>query len=550
MQEAPFDDQSDLQVVHRILLLQHDILAQVALGVEINEILTELCCLVEKLVPQSFTSLMLYDPKADVLNLKVAPSVSDEIRSMFATIVPGDRVGSCGAAVLEKKPVIVADTRKSEYWQSLHEVIEKYSLLACWSIPIMAEDDKVLGTFSISHTCVSVPTEQHLRVLESAAYLASIALRRRSDEQQLRFTQFSVDKSSTPILKAETNGRIAYVNQAICDLTGYSHDELLTLEMQDILFKVDSDYWTTGVEAMRSGEPKIIEAFHRRKDGSVLPVEVTMNQFEFEGKQYFVVYVQDITIRRAAEEEFRRRREGFAQAAQSNLMGQMASSIAHEVNQPLSAASNYAFVIEKLTSADEPMMDRIREMAASLREQVVRAAQIVAGVRSLITKTLPKREESDIHDVIKKAVSLLEPDLLQSQIELVEQFDRGLPLIQIDALQVEQVAVNLIRNAMEALQELYSDEKVITLSTRRIDDHSIEVVVRDNGPGVTVGKEGFIFGAFNSGKENGMGMGLAISRSIVESHGGHLVADRVDAGARLRFSLKIKSRKLSPSIKG
>ena len=268
--------------------------------------------------------------------------------------------------------MIVEDTRASPCWQSLRDLVDRFQLLACWSIPILDENDELLGTFAISHTRVIAPTEDHVRLLNIASYLGSITIRRKRDEQQLRFAQFSVDHCSTAVFWIGSDAQIVYVNHAACDSLGYTRDELLSMRLYEVTTAITHDTWQRTANSTREKGFQNIESMHRRKDGSLFPVEVIVNHLEFDGQEYHVAFVHDITQRQQAEETLRRRHDGLARVTHVSSMGEMASSIAHELNQPLAAVANYAFVMEKMTSADDLDVRQMRQVAATVREQAVR----------------------------------------------------------------------------------------------------------------------------------------------------------------------------------
>ena len=402
--------------------LQHDILAKVASATgELHETLNELCRLVEEMVPQSLTSIMVVDPNDGCLRFE-AGQITPELRSIFEPLQPGEAAGSCGAAAYFKTPIIVEDTRVSQYWKSLQDVVKEYNLLACWSLPILDEREQVLGTFAISHQRKAKPTEFQCQVLETASHLASIAMRRQRFEEQLRF----------------------------------AHEEM-------------------------------------------------------------------------------------AHISRLNTMGQMASSFAHELNQPLAAIVNYAFVLEK--SAEREMdLDVLPVHAKSIREQAMRAGEIVTSVRNMAKRTTTERKQVSLNELVDRALAMLGPELRHMGVSLRRNLNDALPDIEVDEIQIQQVLINLVRNAIDAMQDTARVGRALTIVTDLDESQKVVLRVADAGPGLPEEEFEAVFEPFRTSKPDGMGMGLTICRSIAESHSGQLVAVGGNGGgATFQLTLPLDS---------
>lgn len=400
-----------------LLKLQHDVLARVASTTEeLSETLDELCRLVHQLVPNAMATVMLVDENDGMLRFEAGPGLTKEIREAFEPVELGNSSGSCGAAALTQQPVIVEDTRCNPHWKTLQEIVKRFNLLACWSLPIVDERDQTLGTFAISHQQVTKPTSFHQQVLETAANMASIAIRRKRFEEQLRF----------------------------------AHEELA----------------------------------HYNRLGAV---------------------------------------------------GEMASSLAHELNQPLAALVNHAFILEKKAEQAATDATAVETHARHIREQATRAGDIVSSVRSLIKKQPTQRTDVKLNDLVNESLILMRSDLRHYGIEVSQELYSDLPTVSVDAVQIQQVLVNLIRNAVDAMRSAPRDHRSLVVSTRVTEHGEAEVSVADSGGGLAAGETESVFAPFHTTKDHGMGMGLTISRSIAESHAGRLGAENGEQGAT--FSL-------------
>lgn len=247
-----------------------------------------------------------------------------------------------------------------------------------------------------------------------------------------------------------------------------------------------------------------------------------------------------------AEEAVRERDAELAHLSRVYTMGQMASGLAHELNQPLGAISNYAAAgLTRLESGDfspETISITLRDIACETR----RAADIVSHMRSFIRKGQPNAEPVDVNGLIERSLALLHSELRRMRIVPATRLGAGLPRALIDPVQIEQVLVNLLCNAMDAMATLPERQRSLSLQTGLDHAGRLCVSVADSGPGMESDVLSRLFEPFFTTKSNGLGMGLNISRSIVESHGGRLTAARNDAGGmHFRFTLPVADKGLA-----
>jgi C4-dicarboxylate-specific signal transduction histidine kinase len=253
---------------------------------------------------------------------------------------------------------------------------------------------------------------------------------------------------------------------------------------------------------------------------------------------------KEIAERELAEEKARQHQEKLAHVARLNMVGEMTSGLAHEINQPLAAIATYTQgALLRLRKGEEDP-----ERIASILEQVIvqaqRAAKIVQHLRNFVTKGKPHREPTDIALVVRRAVSLVRSELMKHEIELDVSPNGPLPLVEADAIQVEQVILNLLRNAVEAMSEVPNKRRQLKIALEATADGGVVIAISDTGPGITESACGKISTPFFSTKPDGMGLGLAISRTIVEDHGGRLEHEaNPDGGATFRFILPARGRR-------
>ena len=241
-----------------------------------------------------------------------------------------------------------------------------------------------------------------------------------------------------------------------------------------------------------------------------------------------------------AEEATRSHRDQLAHVLRLKTMGQLASGIAHELNQPLSAILSYARGCARRIEGGNAEMEEIRGALERIGEQAVRAADVIRMLRALV-KAESNRTRQDINDLLKESLRLVHSDLALAGVEVTLE-SRTLPRVQVDAIQIEQVILNLVRNACDALANLDSERKRIDITAALRGSKTVEVSIRDRGPGIEAALSERIFDDFFTSRSDGLGLGLPISRSIIETHGGHLWLDtNVTPGACFRFTLPLSS---------
>ena len=242
----------------------------------------------------------------------------------------------------------------------------------------------------------------------------------------------------------------------------------------------------------------------------------------------------------ASREQLQIRQIELAHISRLSIMGEMAAGLAHELNQPLHAAKNYARgSIRRLLKGPEPDAELMMALE-HIANETDRAAEIIRRVRDFVQKTDPHVSAVSLNDLVQEAVAINNMELKQTRTKVVCELAPGIAPVMADSIQIEQVVVNLTRNGMEAMYEMPEEQRVLHVGTRRCDEQTMEVFVRDRGKGISEQEMGKVFEAFFTTKSEGMGMGLAISRSIIESHEGRLwVSANEDRGCTFHFTLPI-----------
>lgn len=231
---------------------------------------------------------------------------------------------------------------------------------------------------------------------------------------------------------------------------------------------------------------------------------------------------EDITDTRRAETELRDTRQRIMQVSRLATLGEMASGIAHELNQPLAAIANFAHASTRLLSGPAPDVPEVQEALRQIAEQALRSGDIIHRFRNLTRHRALTLEQVNLEDVIKEIEPLTHADARASGVRIILQLSGELPQVRVDRIQLQQVLLNLVRNSLDALQSVASGRREITISTTRVPPGDVELTVSDTGAGIPEEMGARLFMPFATTKEQGTGLGLVISRSIVEAHGGRL----------------------------
>jgi PAS domain S-box-containing protein len=346
------------------------------------------------------------------------------------------------------------------------------------------------------------------------------------------------------IVVIDVAGTVVSVNTAVENIFGYSAKELIGRSINQLLpttLRRNNDYSLE--RYLRVIIPNIIgltqEVEGLRNDGTLVPLDMTIAEFPLDGMQYYSGIVRDVSARKLQEQQEKEHLEKLAHVTRLGLMGEMASGIAHEVNQPLSSVVNYTKACLLFIQHENPDLEKIGEVLQKAHQQALKAGQIIHSMREFVKPRKIHRSTVDINELIYDAISLFDADFKQFLVTIRFELTASLPSVFIDRVQIEQVILNLIRNSIEALKDLPQfTQRQLSVETSLNDANYIVVRVKDNGPGLTELQREKILTPFFTTKASGMGMGLSISRSLVEAHQGTLhFNSKQDKGTTFYFTL-------------
>jgi C4-dicarboxylate-specific signal transduction histidine kinase len=280
-----------------------------------------------------------------------------------------------------------------------------------------------------------------------------------------------------------------------------------------------------------------ITALHRA--GHEFPVELTVTAIRLES-WHFTAFVRDLTDKRRVEEALRGAREELTRVNRLTAMGQLSASIAHEINQPLTAIAANSDTCLHWLSTEEPDLTKARAAAQRLANDARRASEIIARIKALMNKTPVEKAPLDIIDAIRDVMKLTQGEFRKHRITTLADLHESVPRINGDRVQLEQVILNLVLNSIESMMLVEDRPRTLSIMSRVLDDKMVEVSIHDTGAGLGSTVVDRLFDAFFTTKHNGTGMGLAICRSIIEAHDGQIsVTPGAPFGAVFQFSLPI-----------
>lgn len=352
-----------------------------------------------------------------------------------------------------------------------------------------------------------------------------------------------LDAAVDAIVVIDDRGLIIRFNKAAEALFGYTAAEVVGQNLALLMAPADARGHKSFVDRyISTGERHIIgigrEVTARRRDGSYFPASLSVGEAHSVNGRRFVGLMRDLTEQKQAEEEALRHRDQMVHASRLTTMGEMAAAMAHEINQPLSAIATYTAACQRfLEQGDEARAD----VLAALREisgQAQRAGQIIQRMRNFTRSRESLRKIVDVGSLVEEIRPLAELDAKANHVRLSIDIAPGLPPVNADGVQIEQVVLNLLRNGVDAMARKPDGERVLRLRASCGPDSSIRVEISDRGDGVAESARSQLFTPFFTTKPTGMGMGLAISRSIITAHGGKLdCVNNPEGGATFFFTL-------------
>jgi PAS domain S-box-containing protein len=359
-------------------------------------------------------------------------------------------------------------------------------------------------------------------------------------ESEEKFRSY-IDNAPDGVLVVDRDGKFVEANMAACQITGYPKEELLNLSIPDTLAPESKQAGIDHFNRVLNFGYASGEMLYKTKDGNlgywfVDAVKISDDRF--------LGFIKDITERKNVEQQVQMHQTELAHAWRLNTMGEMSTGMAHELNQPLCAVLNYAQACSRLVKDKEQLnVNQLDDALEQIITQTTRAGEIIRRIRQLVGKREPEVLPVDINNISREVLDMETSEAKQKSIALQTQLDENLPSVLADRIEIEQVILNLVRNAFEAMNQTEDGQRYLTIQTTRTDEDKVMIAVKDTGKGLSPDEAEKVFDSFFTTSPNGLGIGLSISRTIIEAHNGHLWAEsNPDRGATFKFTLPISGQ--------
>jgi PAS domain S-box-containing protein len=540
-------DISEIKKEEFFLFDQSRVLEMIAANASLSEVLTSLVLLMEGQANGLRCSILLLNRDGKHVRHGAAPNLPEAYVKAVGGLPIGPRNGSCGTAMYLRKPVVVKDVLTDPLWADYRKLAEICGLRACWSTPILSPHGDVLGSFAMYRQENRGPQPEELRLTQIATHIAGIAIERQLGQEVLREREArislaaeSADLAFWVIYPEQNTAWMSDKGRAI-----YGFDSNLPLNRDLICGRVHPDEKAAVHAAFdrACATLGIFESEHRL----VLPYGKTRwviargrcLQDEHGNLMELIGVTIDVSAQKQADLQLQIQREEMSHVNRVALMGEMTASVAHELNQPLTAIANNASAARRFIQRGNIDPVLLQQLLQDMVADSQRAGEVIRGIRALVQKDKTVvRSMLNLNAVIADTLRLVSSDIVLRESVVTTEMDHSLPQVEAVPVQIQQVLLNLIMNALDAVASRPPAERRIIISTRSLNGERAEVSVRDFGTGLPKDRPDKVFDHFFSTKQTGMGMGLTIVRSIIEMHGGKISAENApDRGARFFFHL-------------
>ncbi len=425
-----------------------------------------------------------------------------------------------------------------------------------YSITVAKESQSFLAAFILCAFAISIVSsarkraenavrtakdELEAKVSERTAELERSNLEIQESERQLRSLTEAIPQQ---IWRADSTGRIEYCNQHLREYVGAKDESITGDFFFNILHPEDAALFRQGWESALVGGGRFeVKVRVRGAEGSFrwyLVRSIPQRSEDGNIARWYGIHI-DIEEQHRAQQSLVLAQDDLARLSRTLSLAEMAASIAHELNQPLTAVVTHAYACREWLSSNPANLERAASTAEKIVHESTRASAVVKRVRALFRKEGTERQSINLNQLARELARLLRDELIRREITIRMLLDLNLPEIEADPVQVQQVLLNLATNAMDAMMTV-AGARELTIRSERLGADEIAITIDDNGPGVSAEIVNRIFEPFFSTKEQGTGMGLAICRSIIEAHDGRIWAENLNpVGARFKFTLGTKA---------
>jgi two-component system sensor kinase FixL len=390
--------------------------------------------------------------------------------------------------------------------------------------PIRDSDGLLIGAAKVARDITTAKRSQN-EILEREAHLQSV-----------------LDTVPDAMVVIDTRGIIQSFSATAERQFGYVAAEVMGRNVSLLMpepYRSQHDSYLS--RYLATGERRIIGigrlVVGQRKDGSTFPMELAVGEMRSGARRFFTGFLRDLTERQQTQQRLQDLQSELIFMSRFTALGEMASTLAHELNQPLTAIASYMSGVRRLLDGHgNPAM--LREAVDEATNQALRAGQIIKRLREFVARGESDRQPEELRKLVEEAAALALVGVKETGVRVSFSFAPEVGLVLVDRIQIQQVLLNLLRNAVEAMQEV--EKRELDITTRQAADGMVEILVADTGPGIAPEIASRLFQPFTTTKAQGMGVGLSISRTIVEAHGGHLTVEPNRSGGTV-FRLTLQT---------
>jgi PAS domain S-box-containing protein len=548
-------DIDDLKRAEALLAAEVNLLEMVARGEPLRQVLDILSRSVENLASGCFCSVLVVKPDKKHFEVGAGPSLPEACNALLeAKTIDGGR-DPCSVAVIEKAPITTEDMANDPRWKDSKWPLEMKTLgfASCWATPILSVSDEAAGVVAIYRRDPVGPKAQEQHLIDRFTKIAGIAIDRVQADAALLAHEADLRQAYRYLTEAQ---RLSKTGSFTWDVYADQHnwsgeirrifgfDPAVQVTMGMIQAAVHPEDMVE-VERVLGGAAKGLDfdlTFRiLTQEGEVRHAHVVGHRIEdITDRPVFLGALQDVTESKVAEESLNAARSELAHVARVATLNAMTASIAHEVSQPLSGILTNASTCVRMLAADPPNLAGAVQTAQRTIRDANRAAEVIRRLRALFSTKSPAMELANLNDVANEVIALSIGELRRTGALLRTDLAPELPHVNIDRVQMQQVILNLLLNAADAMAEVDDRPRTLLVQTGLQEDGSVKLLVRDAGTGINPETVERLFDAFYTTKAKGMGVGLSISRSIIQRHEGRLWAE-VNEGPGATFSFSIPS---------
>jgi PAS domain S-box-containing protein len=519
---------------------QHQVLEMIAMGGPLAPVLTLLVHLIEDQCEGILCSVLLLDEDGVAVRVGAAPNLPAEFIRRIEGRPLTARIGSCVTAMQVGRPSIATDVDSDPQWDDVRDVAAACGLRACWSTPIISPYKKVLGSFAMYSGTPRGPGREELRLLETAADLAGAAIDHYRSQDALRQSE----ERNRAILRAIPDWMFVLSRDGVYLDYHVKNTEALLVPPEQFLGKSMHEILPAWLaDAHQRAFERALATNEREQLEYSLEIQNELRFYEAcivpcAGDTVLSI-VRDISDRKRAELDAAAQRQELAHLNRVLLLAEQSGALAHELSQPLAAILTNAQAARHLLEQDPLDLDELRGALDDVIKNDKRAGAVINRLRELLKKSSTVLQPIDLNEVTREVLDLTHSDLLLRRMPITTGLSPGIPLVLGDRVQLQQVILNLVLNACDAMSALELADREITLTTVA-DDDFVQIAVADRGVGIPADQLEAVFEPFVTHRSHGLGLGLAISRSIVRAHNGRIqVENNAGRGATFRCFLPV-----------